>query len=792
MSYFSSVRISLLAGLFLLPALIVAQKKPSQYVDPMIGTSDTRWMLFPGPTMPFGMVKLSPDNRNEGHHAGYDYNVNTISGFSHIHTWAMGGLLTMPTNGLLRTQPGDEKFPEPGYRSAFDHESEKASVGYYSVLLKKYGIKAELTSTTRTGFQRYTFPASSSSRILFDLQIAAESPYNVDWASIKKINDYEIEGFSKQSMFMGFANLLNEYTVYFVAKVDKPMRSFGTWVNGSVDSSTNYCWGRGDVGAFLNFDTKENEVIRLKTAISFVSIEQARKNLEMESEPFGWDFDKVKRNAEDEWDKILGTIQVEDNNENNKRKFYTNLYRAYSGRTIFSDANGKWVDMCEQVQQLPDPAYPMMGSDAFWGTFWNLNSLWTLATPDVANQWVRSFLEMSDKGGWLPNGPTGLEYCDIMVANHEVALMNSAFQKGIRNYDVNKAYAAMRKVQDTQGEVHPCGGLVGNRQLDIYKKMGYVPGGAKEKTAVNFFGNQNEGPASNTLAYAFDDWNVAQMAKALGKKDDYDYFTKRAYNYRNVFDTSIRYFRRKDAAGKWMKFHLSMNDAPEVPSTWLGFVEGNSWQYSFFLPHDMNALVNMVGRDTFNARLVKGFELTAKTNFYQWGSYLPGVSMGNQPNMQAPFLFNYSGKPWLTQYWSREVMNRYFGDAPSNGWPGDEDEGQGGSYFTMSALGLFEMDGGGSTKPVYTIGSPLFKKVTIRLDKRYYTGKTFTIECINNSDVNRYIQSATLNGKKLDRTWFYHSDLVKGGSLVLVMGPTPNLNWGSAEQLTPPSMSTEK
>ncbi|MDF2380329.1 GH92 family glycosyl hydrolase [Nostoc ellipsosporum NOK] len=761
------------------------------YIDPMIGTTEVRWMQYPGPSTPFSMVKLSPDNKEDGTHAGYNYATNNIAGFSHIHSWAMAGLLTMPANGPLKVQPGKIDQPDSGYRSRFDHADEKASAGYYSVLLKDYGIKAELTSTCRTGFQRYTFPASSTSRILFDLKIPTEYPYEVDWASIKKVSDYEIEGFSKQQMFNWFASLSNDYTIYFVARVDKPMRSFGTWVNQDIDTINSYNWGHGDVGAFIGFHTTEGEQIQLKTGISFVSIEEARRNLAAESDPFGWDFEAVRNQARNEWAQILNKIEVEGGTEDERRKFYTNFYRAYCSRTTFSDASGKWIDMCEQVRQLNDPSSPMLGSDAFWGAQWNLNQLWSLVTPRVTANWVRSFLEMYDKGGWLPNGPIGLEYCDIMVGHHEMTLINSAYQKGIRDFDAQKAYEAMRKNQEVQGEAHPCGGLVGNRQLDLYKKLGYVPDGSNW-SRFKVFGSPDEGPTSNTIDYAYDDWNVAQMAKALGKEEDYRYFIKRAYNYRNVFDSSIKYFRRKDISGKWLDFHLAMRDVEKPRYSWMGFVEGNAFQYSFFLPHDVNGLIAMVGRDSFNARLSRGFEYGATMNFRQHGSPMPAVNHGNQPGMQSAYLYNYSGKPWLTQYWVREIINKYYGLTPQHGWPGDEDEGQGGAWLVMSAIGLFQMDGGGSTKPIYEIGSPIFRKITIHLDEKYYPGKTFVIEAKNVSDKNRYIRTARLNGRKLSAPWFYHEELIKGGKLELEMSATPDKKWGTREGDAPPSMSTEE
>jgi len=749
-------------------------------------------MQFPGPAMPFGMVKLSPDNQGNVWRGGHDYKINEVIGFSHIHSWTMGGLLTMPTTGPLQILPGEENKTETGYRSRIDHSRETAKLGYYAVDLLDYDIKAELTVTTRTGFQRYTFPESSESRILFDLETGSEYPFEVRWASIKKINDYEIEGFSTQASYDEPTSLLNDYTVYFVAKVDKPMKSFGTWVNGFIDTVATYCWGRHDVGAFMNFDTKAGEVIEMKTAISYVSIEQARKNLEVESEVFGWNFDEVRANAVKEWRKILEKIQVEGGTEENKKKFYTNLYRAYCSRTIFSDVDGQYVDMFEQVRKMEDADSPIYGCDAFWCTFWNLNQLWALATPDIMNKWVKSLVEFYNVGGWLPNGPPGVEYCDIMGAQHEVPFIVSAYQKGIRNYDVNNAYEAVKKTLTTQGTILSSGGMVGNRHLDVYLKHGYVPFGKNSHYLV--FGTPYEGPTSNTLEYAFDDWNAAQFALALGKQEDYEYFTKRAYFYKNVFDPETKFVRPRHSDGTWMKDFEPVNtDENSTSWSWLGtgFVEGNSWQYTWMVPHDMSELVKMIGKDEFNKRLEDGFKASAEYNFSPPGDRFCAsyINHGNQPSMQSCFLFNHSGKPWLTQYWSREMMNKYYGSEPLHGWPGDEDQGQAGAWFVMAAMGLFEMDGGGAVKPTYEISSPLFEKITIHLDDKYYPGGKFIIEAPGVSDNNRYIQSATLNGSKLSKPWFYHSELVNGGKLELKMGAKPNMKWGSREQDAPPSMS---
>lgn len=734
------------------------QKEPVDYVDPFLGTSGNRWMLFPGPTLPFGMVKLSPDNTDDyAMDAGYEYKNNGVCGFGHVHSWAEGSFLTMPCTGELRIQPGKVDGRDIGYRSPINHETEKASPGYYSVMLEKYGIKAELTATTRGGFQRYTFPKGAKGHILFDLQVPEEDKSTIVEAQIRKVTDTEIEGFVKR--ISGW----NEYTLNFVARFNRPFVSMGGWQGeqiliGATELKVNDNY---DIGAFLYFDTEKNQEVLMETAISYVSTEQARSNLETELAPFNWDFDEACLSARNVWNDILNRIKVEGGSETDKTKFYTNLYRAYSARTIYSDANGKYMDMCEKVQQLADPNSPVLGCDAFWMTFWNLNQLWSLITPDVSEKWAKSQLEIYDKGGWLSNGPAGVEYSSIMVAEHEIPLIVNAWQKGIRGFDAEMAYKAMREIQMNPAHAHECGGFVGNRNLVPYMKMGFVPA--------------DQGPVSNTLEYAYDDWCVAQMAKALGKTDDYNYFMQRAQNYRNVFDPSTGYMRPKYAGGPWLEDFTPVKSAVGKEDNFgtRDYVEANAWQYSWFVPHDLKGLIELMGKDEFNNRLEEGFEKSRPIFTSEF------VNHSNQPNMQAGWLFNYSGKPWLTQYWVREILDNYYGTTPFDGYPGDEDEGQMGAWYVMGAMGLFEMDGGASTEPAYEISGPIFSKITISLDPEYYPGKEFVIEAKNTSSQNRYIQSATLNGQTLEKFWFNHSDLVKGGKLVLEMGPEPNKQWAA-------------
>jgi len=342
--------------------------------------------------------------------------------------------------------------------------------------------------------------------------------------------------------------------------------------------------------------------------------------------------------------------------------------------------------------------------------------------------------------------------------------MIGTWQKGIKDFDPEKAYKAMKEIQTTPSRPHECGGYVGNRNLVPYMSMGYVPA--------------DEGPVSNTLEYAYDDWCVAQMAKALGKTDDYTYFMQRSQNYRNVFDHSTGYMRPKYEGGPWYEEFTPVKSAVGKEDNFgtRDYVEANAWQYSWFVPHDLKGLIGLMGADEFNNRLETGFEKSRPIFTSEF------VNHSNQPNMQAAWLFNYSGKPWLTQYWVREILDKYYGTDPFNGYPGDEDEGQMGAWYVMSAMGLFEMDGGTSTDPVYELSGPLFKKISVQLDNKYFSGGKLIIEAKNSSSENRYIQSVSFNGKEIKNFWIKHSDLTGGGNLVFVLGPEPNKEWATTSE----------
>ena len=740
----------------------------AEYADTKMGTAHSRWMIAPGPWMPFSMVKLSPDNQNKGWQAGYDPIFETIGGFSHIHEWTMGGLSFMPTNGELITQVGDQRNPDEGYRSRLNKETEEAPIGYYKADLTDYDITAELTATTRAGFQRYTFPKEKDgSRILLDLQNPAEYSYKLEEVFIEKVSDNHVEGFSKQlSPNTWSGGISQEYIVHFVAEFDQPIKDYGFWTEDGIQEKSTKLEAEkcNDAGAYFEFDIKENNVVQVRTAISYVSIENASENLETEiSKPFAWDFNAVRQNNVNTWNELFNRLTISTNDKREKMRFYSNMYRALCSRNIFSDVNGEWLDADEKLQKMEDPNSPALGCDAFWNTFWNLNQFWNLVTPEWSNNWVNSQLAMYDAGGWLAKGPAGMEYIPVMVAEHEIPLIVGAHHMGINGFDTEKAFEAVKKMQTTPGQVVG-GGFAGNRDLETYLKHKYVP--------------YDKGRFSNSLEYSFDDWTVGQFAKSLGKEKDYETFNKRGYYWKNVIDTESGYARLKHSDGSWMP-----DFDPYKSGANKQYVEGNAWQLTFFVPQDVPALAEAIGKDRFIERMDWGFTESDKTRYNgkndQYWNY--PVIQGNQQSMHFAFLFNWVDKPWLTQKWSRSIIDRYYGYGLANAYLGDEDQGQMSGWFIMASLGLFQTDGGCRADPIYEIGSPIFEKVTIDLGEQFGRGKTFTIEAKNTSRKNIYVQSAILNGKTLNTFQFPASELLKGGNLILEMGPEPNKNWGKSE-----------
>ena len=749
-----------------------AQQSPTDYVNVFAGTSNSRWMLFPGPSQPFGMVKLSPDNQGNVWNAGYEYSVSSISGFSHLHGYSLSGVSYMPFVGDLKF--GEEYyklFPGPadgpfgnmwtaGYRSRYEKESEKGSPGYYSVHLTDANSTVELTATDRCGMIRTTFPKSDKSVLLLDFNPPTEESSEIIAVSFNQVSNMLIEG--KITFKNGNTG---ETSINFQSRFSKPILSIDSWqYEPYTGKQTNYGTdfrkkskvekdiktfvGKGQSGVIIHFSTTNGEQITTSTGLSFVSIENAGLNLKTELGALGYDFDKVVAQSKATWNQLLGKVELK-GKEEDKAKFYTNFYRSFTGKNLMSDVNGEYKDLCDKIQKVQAPADAVYSSDAMWGTQWDLTPLWTLVAPKYANSFANSLIELQRHGGWIPESPVGLKYALVMAAQHQNALLISAYQKGIAQFDPNEVYEMIKHDYTTQGEKHPCGGFAGNIYMKEYTDYGYVP--------------DEVGATSHTMEYAFDDWCLSEFATALNKKSDAKYFLNRSKNYQNIFDKKTGFIRRKHKDGTWSAnadpFKMGTDGGWNGP----GFMEGNAWIYTWFVPQDLPNLIKLMGKGEFNRRLEEGFEK----------GY---VDLTNQPNLQAPFLFNYSEKPWLTQKYTRMVANKYFSTSPYTAWLGEEDEGQMGALYCLLSMGIFEMKSGCSVEPYYDLSSPVFDEITINLDKKFYAGGKFTIKVENNGDTNDYIQSAIMNGKKVENFQLLHKDIVKGGELKIVLGSMPNKN----------------
>ena len=705
----------------------------ADYIDTRMGTAHSRWMIAPGPWMPFSMVKLSPDNQDSGWQSGYDPSFESIGTFSHIHEWTMAGLGIMPANGPLKTEIGSQSSlvkDANSYRSAIDKTSEETKVGYYKVDLTDYQIKAELTATSRCGFQRYTYPQDKDARVMIDLKIPSEYDYQIVEGSVKQTGARRIEGFSKQlSKNVWSADADQNYTIYFVIEFNKDIKKFGGWHDHTLwetDTMTAHYPQR--FGCYAEFDTTDHPEVMVRSGISYVDIAGASNNLSNEiTEPFGWNFEAVRKHQSDSWNNILNRVRIYSNDYREKARFYTNLYRAFC-RNTFSDADRRWVDAAGNIQKLDDPDAVALGCDAFWNTFWNLNQVWNLIAPEWSSRWVKSQLAMYDANGWLAKGPSGMKYIPVMVAEHEIPLLVSTYQMGIRNYDAEKMFRAIIKMQTTPAQ-RVANGFAGNRDLETYLQHQYVPA--------------DKGRFSNTLEYSYDDWTVSQLAKALGKEEYYRTFSDRGNWWKNAINPATGYAQMRYSNGEWEK-----NFDPFKSGANHHYVEGNAWQLTFFVPQDVPALTEIIGKERFIDRLSWGFKASEP-----WRYNAPGdqywdfpVVQGNQQSMHFAFLFNWAGQPWQTQQWSRSIIDRYYGFDTSNAYLGDEDQGQMSAWFVMAALGLFQTDGGCNAEPVYELGSPLFEKIKIDLGKHFGRGKQFIIIACNTSRENMYIQSAKLNG----------------------------------------------
>jgi len=758
--------------LTLLLAATAAVAAPVDRVKPMAGTSNSRWQLFPGATVPMGMVKMSPDNQGNVWNGGYEYSVASVSGFSPLHSLGLSGPSLMPVTGPLQSDPTSSRFHPgaadgpfngmwtAGWRARIDKATETASPGYYGVKMVDYGVKAEVSASARVGWLRLTYPQSKQSHLFLDFDPPAEELTQVHAVTLHRTGPAEFEVHVRQQS--GYAGT---HDVFMLVQLDKLPTQVQTWQNGSytgTDRNYGTAWrrpvtlkaldgefkGAASSGAVFSFGTAAGEVVTARVGLSFVSAAGARANLEAETAGTDWDFDRVVAQARAQWAALLDRIDVSDENPERTDMFYTALYRSFSAKALLNDVTGEYRDAKGEVARLAPPADAVYSSDAVWGIQWDLAPFWTLVAPDVAASFANSLMALQSRGGWMPQAPANLRYSPIMVAQHQNTLLVSGVLKQLPGFDGERIYAAIRHDLTTQGVALPDGQYAGNRQLDDYLRHGYVP--------------HEAGPSSNTFEYAYDDHCAGQLAAHLGKRKDADMFAQRARSWRQQIDPAVGFARPRSRDGGF----VSPFD-PHLYGTvggWNGpgFVEGSAWTYTWWVPHDVPGLVALLGRDRFNERLEQGFEEGL-------------VDLSNQPGLHSPFLFNYSGKPWLTQKWTRKIVAEYYDTTPWRGWQGEEDEGQLTSYFALLAMGLFQIDGGCNLRPSYDLTSPAFHRIVLKLPAQ----RQLVIETEGGPD-DVYIQSASFNGRALTRPVLPHDELVQGGTLRFVLGAQPNTRWGVA------------
>ncbi|TXK37667.1 glycoside hydrolase family 92 protein [Pontibacter qinzhouensis] len=724
------------------------------FVNPFIGTG-AHGHTYPGATVPFGMVQLSPDNGAQGWDwcSGYHYSENTISGFSHTHLSGTGigdlcDISVMPVTGDVDLSKGPVKDAKPTYASAFSHADEIASAGYYAVKLQDYNIRVELTATERAGFHKYTFPQSDKASVIFNLGFAINWDSPTD-AYLKVENDSTMSGYR---LSKGWAE---DQRVYFVARFSKPFKSYSTALDSVVQASKAETKGK-IVKAKFDFNTAKDEVIYLKVAISSASVEGARANLENELPH--WNFEQVKNEANTAWNNALAAIQVTSPNDTLKEIFYTALYHTKLAPVLFSDVQRNYKGADGKVHQAQD--FTKYTTFSLWDTFRAANPLLTLVEGDRVNDIINSMLSHYRQHGLLPVWELHGNETNTMTGYHAIPVIADAYFKGYRNYNVAEAYEAMKKsaMQDIRG-------------VNFYKQYGYIPSDLEDESVTK------------NLEYAYDDWCIAQVAKDLGKAEDYAYFTKRAGSYNLLFDASVGFMRGKNVNGTWNPTFDPKHSAHREGTD---YTEGNAWQHSWFVPHDVQGLINLHGgNQQFIAKLDDLFnedsEITGDNTSPDISGLIGQYAHGNEPSHHIAYLYNYAGAPWKTQQMVRQIMQQMYQATP-DGISGNEDCGQMSAWYVFSAMGFYPVN---PAEGIYVIGSPLFEEVSINLKG----GKRFLVVANQVSDKNIYIQSATLNGKPLNRSFISHKEVVEGGTLIVEMGSQPNKKWATAAGSYPPSMS---
>lgn len=756
------------------------------YVNPNIGTVHSRWFVYTPASVPFGMAKLGASTNGtygnvQGWEAvGYEDTHTSIDGFPCFHEFQVGGLSLMPVNGEVKTTPARLENPQDGWRSTFDKSDEEAHPGYYSVLLKDYGIRAELTATKRVGFQRYTFPASESSHIIFNVGNREGESGNVrDSYAVcdgNVVSGYIVTEPEYVKKYQAGATVC----MYFYATLSKAPESVsGFQYYGSELKDGNSVQGPGAV-LVLNYKTSENEQIDVKLGLSYTSVENAKANYMAEAENLS--FDNARRSAAADWSEQLSRIEVKGGSEDSRIKFYTGLYHCLLGRGLASDVNGAYPKNDGTVGQIElgkdgKPVHNHYNTDAIWGGYWNLTPLWALAYPEYYNDWCASQLLVYKDAGWLGDGIACSKYVSGVGTNMVSIALAGAYNSGIRDFDIETMYAAARKDNlEWRDRIEGAG------KMDVrrFVEDGYVPyvddpGFVAYEKGATF-------SVSHTLEYSFSAYATAQLAKQLGHEEDYRQLMELSNGWAKVFDDDLKLVRPRVQGGEWI-------DNFDPYESWRGFQEGNAMQYTFFVPQNPDSLIARMGKEEFNERLDTIFTQARKTIFgggkvaFAFSGLSSPYNHGNQPSLHIPWLFNFSGKPSLTQKWTRLICDEFYGTDGEHGYGygQDEDQGQLGSWYVLAAMGLFDVQGGACSEPTYQLGSPEFDEITVHLSKFNTNGGTFRIRAKGNSADAMYVQNATFNGKPLDRCWLYRDEVFNGGELVLQMGTEPSDVWNNSE-----------
>lgn len=740
---------------------VPSEMRPVDYVNPLIGTKREhgRGRTFPWAGIPFGMTKWTPQTQNS--EPLYRYEHSAIQGFRGTHYPGSfrsdyGAVTVMPLTGKLQTLPDHRG-------SSFSHEQEITTPGYYRVKLPDYNIVVEMTATHTTGFLRCIFPETQEAHFVIDA--LEKGGFTKILPEANEVIGYNSGGSwrSPDAKIVG----------YFVAQFNKAFSGYGTWSGHELFPNQPEVQGEHP-GGYVDFSTSANDTLLVKIGTSFISTEQARENISQEIP--GWNFDQIVRKIRENWDDELRVIEVEGGTEDQKSIFYTALWNALRLPRNMAEHGKYWSVFDEKVHDISGRGWYGSG-EAFWDTFRAKHPLLGLIRPQVENDFIRTLLDMYDQAGWIPKRPNP-GFSNGMIGTHADAIIAAAYMRGIRNFDAEKAYEAMMKNAMEKGPDF----YEARKGIEYYKELGYVPA-----DKMGYYRNRLGGQATaRTLEFAYDDYSIARMAEALGKHEDHQTFIKRAKYYQNVYDPGVDFVRGRNADGSWT--HVPFDPLAKAGP----FTESTPWQYTWHVQQDMRGLVNLMGREQFVQRLETALEKGRETgpdfvaepmngtsgNLYYWH--------GNEPVHHAVFGFLYAGEPWKTQYWVREIMHLGYLNEPK-GLPGDEDQGQMSAWYVWNAMGLYTTNPAQAT---YDIGSPIFDKVTIHLNEKYHSGDTFVIRAKGTSHDSRYIQSATLNGKPLEKTWITHEDIITGGELSFQMGPAPNKKWGADEEAAPPSITT--